>query len=301
MNAPFRHKIEYTVFYAVKTILNLFPRKTAFLLASLLGNILFVLDQKHRELAYSNLKTAFGDQLSPSRKKFITKACFQHFCHVFLDFLQISRLNSKQKDRLISVQGTDILKRVLRQKKGALIFTAHFGLWEIAAQILSKYAKLNVIARSLDNPLLEKELHRLRAEIGSHVIYKQNAARHVLKALNQNELVAVLIDQNVLRQEGIFVEFFGKDASTTPSLATFYLRTKAPIIPIFCTPTTQKGYHLKIMEPLDIPSTGDFNKDVTNITQICTRIIERQIKQHPHYWLWFHDRWRSRPLSENAE
>ena len=198
------------------------------------------------------------------------------------------------------MEGEEILKNHLSRKKGILAFTAHFGLWEIAAYAVSKQKKLNVIARPLDNPLLEKELSRMRINVGSHVIYKMNAARHVLKALRRNEIVAVLIDQNVLRKESVFVRFFGKKASTTPSLATFFLRTKAPIIPIFCYPSARHSYHVKIMEPPYLKLTGDVHKDVTNITQICTDIIEKEIKKHPHMWLWFHDRWRSRPLDETS-
>ena len=298
MNASLKHKLEYSMFCGAKAVLEIFPRKAVFLMGPILGFLLFVLDKKHRRLAYSNLTTAFGNKLSHSTKKKIIKASFAHFCQVFLDFIRISGLKSEQKDKLISAEGEEILENHLGRKKGVLVFTAHFGLWEIAAHILSKYEKLNVIARPLDNPLLEKELSRMRSNVGSHVIYKKNAARHALRALRRNEIVAVLIDQNVLRREGVFIQFFGEKASTTPSLATFFLRTGAPIIPIFCCPSAKHSYHLKIMEPPHLRLTGDVHKDVKHITQICTDIIEKEIQKQPYLWLWFHDRWRSRPLDE---
>lgn len=298
MNASLRHKCEYSVFYSAKAFLKILPRNAVFFMGRIAGHLLFELDKKHRRLAYSNLTTAFGNKISPEAKKKIIKASLTHFCQVFVDFIRISGLKSEQKDKLISVEGEEILENHLSRKKGILVFTAHFGLWEIAAHILSKHKKLNVIARPLDNPLMEKELSGMRINVGSHVIYKKNAARPALRALRRNEIVAVLIDQNVLRKEGVFVRFFGKKASTTPSLATFFLRTEAPIIPIFCYPAARHSYHLKIMEPPHLKLTGDVDKDVTNITQICTDIIEKEIKRHPHLWLWFHDRWRSRPLDE---
>jgi KDO2-lipid IV(A) lauroyltransferase len=299
MNASLRNKLEYSVFCGAKAVLKILPRKAAFLIGRLLGNLLYYLDKKHRRLAYLNLTTAFGDKLSPNTKKKIINASFAHFCQAFFDFIQISGFKSEQKDKLISVEGAEILENHLNRKKGILVFTAHFGLWEIAAHILSKHEKLNVIARPLDNPLLEKELSQMRANAGSHVIYKKNAARHALRALNRNEIVAVLIDQNVLIREGVFVQFFGKKASTTPSLALFFLRTEAPIIPIFCYPSAKHRYHLKIMEPPHLRLTGDVYKDVIHITQTCTNIIEKEIIKRPHLWLWFHDRWRSRPLDED--
>jgi KDO2-lipid IV(A) lauroyltransferase len=295
MNDSFKYKLEYLVFYGMKIFIKILPRTTLFLIGHFLGNMLFALDKKHRHLADSNLKTAFKDQYGHQKRQHMIKNNFIHFCNIFLDLIKISGFNTQQKDILISAEGTEILKKQLLKKRGLLIFTAHFGFWEVAAHVLSKYAKLNVIARPLDNPFLEKELTQFRTSLGSHVIYKKMAAKLVLRALNQNEMVAVLIDQNVLKREGVFTKFFGKLASTTPSLATFFLRAKSPIIPIFCYPTSEKGYHLKILETPALKITGNFDKDVRNITQICTDIIEREIRKHPHLWLWFHDRWRSQP------
>jgi KDO2-lipid IV(A) lauroyltransferase len=109
-----------------------------------------------------------------------------------------------------------------------------------------------------------------------------------------------LIDQNVLRQQAVFVDFFGKKAATTPSLASFSLRTKAPLIPIFCYPTSSHAYHLKIFSPLSTTLGGNYHQEVLKITQICTKIIETQIRKNPDYWFWFHNRWKTRPEEEEA-
>jgi KDO2-lipid IV(A) lauroyltransferase len=111
-------------------------------------------------------------------------------------------------------------------------------------------------------------------------------------------MVAILIDQNVLDSEAVFVDFFEKAAATTPGLATFHLRTQAPIIPVFSTPTSAYSFFVKILPPINFSPSGDYNQDVLKITQICTKIIEDQIRDNPKYWLWFHNRWKTRPDSE---
>jgi KDO2-lipid IV(A) lauroyltransferase len=131
--------------------------------------------------------------------------------------------------------------------------------------------------------------------LGARVIYKNQAARETLRSLKDNRIVAILIDQNVLREQATFVDFFGKTAATTPALATFHLRTEAPIIPCFCYPTPSRTYHLQLYESVQVTLSGDRETDVATITRACTRTIEDQIRQNPQYWLWFHDRWRSQP------
>jgi KDO2-lipid IV(A) lauroyltransferase len=113
-------------------------------------------------------------------------------------------------------------------------------------------------------------------------------------------MVAILIDQNVLRSEGVFVEFFGKPASTTPSLAMFHLRTGAPLLPVFCYPSSRNTYSIEVGGPVETAKTGDTNQDVLKITQLCTKIIESQIRKNPDFWFWFHRRWKSRPEPESS-
>jgi KDO2-lipid IV(A) lauroyltransferase len=110
--------------------------------------------------------------------------------------------------------------------------------------------------------------------------------------------VAILIDQNVLRDEAVFVDFFGKTAATTPGLAYFALRTGAPILPVFCDLAPRSTYHIRILAPVLIESSGDFDRDVLKITGFCTKMIEVEIRRKPSHWFWFHKRWNTRPREE---
>jgi KDO2-lipid IV(A) lauroyltransferase len=195
----------------------------------------------------------------------------------------------------------EIIDKAIQGNKGALLFSAHLGNWEIAPFILSKKAKISVIARPLDHKLLEKKLLKIRTGFGAEVIHKHQASKQILRLLRKNEMVAILIDQNVLRSQAVFVDFFGKPAATTPSLAMFHLRTSSPLIPVFCYPSSSKGYIIKIMPPLEITLSGDHSEDILKITQLCTKIIEDQIQKDPSLWMWFHNRWKSRPLEETAD
>ena len=62
---------------------------------------------------------------------------------------------------------------------------------------------------------------------------RKSAARDILKSLRQNEAVGILFDQNTTRSEGVFAEFFGIPAATTPAIALFALRAGAAVIPGF--------------------------------------------------------------------
>jgi len=295
-----KDSIEYTMFKILKIPLFLLPRKICLAVGTVFGRLFYHADKKHRQTTFSNLNTAFGNQISEFEIKRIAKSCFEHFGRTFVDILKIGSMRQEEINRFVVVEGEEHLKKSLHLGRGALLFSAHFGNWEIAPAFLSQKGKLNVIARLLDNEPLEKELSKIRKGFGATVIYKHQAARSILQALRANEMVALLIDQNVIRSQAVFVDFFGKPAATTPSLAAFFLKTQAPLIPVFCFPTSHQKYYLQIQEPLKIALSGEEKTDVLKITQLCTKIIQNQIQNCPEFWFWLHNRWKTRPEEEET-
>jgi len=290
-------KVAHIIFLIIKYKAALFPRGISLFFGRFLGLLFFLLDKRHRNLALKNVTIAFSHSLSLAERKKIARGSFIHFGQVLMDLIKFTTLSPQKRDALLTVRGGEHLEDALRKGKGALICAAHYGNWEMGISGLARFGKVDVIARALDNRYIERELLAFRASSGAKIIYKNQAARETLRALKNNRIVAILIDQNVLPEQAIFVKFFGKTAATTPALATFHLRTEAPIIPAFCYPTPANTYHLQLYEPIQVTLSGNHEKDVAIITQTCTTIIEDKIRHNPLYWLWFHDRWRSQPES----
>jgi KDO2-lipid IV(A) lauroyltransferase len=289
---------EFFGFQFLKISFSILPRSFCLAFGGALGALIYRIDGKHRRIALSNLNIAFGSQFSTAKRKELAKASFKHFGRILAEIIKFRSMKKGKIQRFISVGGTEHIERVLQEGKGALLFSAHLGNWEAATALVSQIGKVNVIARPSDNSRLEEELLQIRNKLGATVIYKKQAARPILRALQDNEMVAILIDQNAVRNQAVFVEFFGKMAATTPSLAAFFLKTGAPIIPVFCYPNQGGKYHLEIFPPLKIIVTGNEEQDVLKITQLCTKIIQNQIQENPKIWLWFHDRWKTRPEEE---
>ncbi len=290
-----RHIAEFLFYQKIKILVYLLPRTVCLYSGRIIGWLVYLLDKKHRAIAFDNLKTAFGSEFSSRLLKRISRQCFMHFGQVFLDIIKFPSLREEKKKEVFVVEGKENLEKALQCGRGVLLFTAHYGNWEIGSSFLSWRGKLSVIARRLDNRILEKELLKLRTKLGARVIYKHQASKKILHSLRNKEMVAFLIDQNVLRSQAVFVDFFGKKAATTPSLAAFYLRTKSPLLPAFCYPLSLGRYQIEIHAPLEMLLVGDYDQDVLKITQRCTKIIENQIRKNPACWFWFHRRWKTRP------
>lgn len=292
--------IELIAFGAFKLLFFPLPRRVCLTIGRLLGLAAYYLDGKHRRIALDNLNFAFGTELSRRRLRKIARGSFSHFGTMIAEAFKLPHLGDKSIRKLITIEGEEHIRKALAAGGGALVFSAHLGNWEVASSAVSRLGRLNVVARGLDNRFLESWLAKFRNRLGARVIYKQQAAKHILQSLRHNEIVAILIDQNVLRSEAVFVDFFGRPAATTPALAAFALRTKAPIIPVFCYPERRSAYRLKVGEPVNVDLSGKTEDDVLKITGHCTKMIEGEIRRNPAVWLWFHNRWKTRPSPETS-
>ena len=148
----------------------------------------------------------------------VCSGMFRHFGSLLLELIQFSALRPEQMLERVEVEGQEHVRQAYRQGKGVLYFTGHFGYWEIQAIAFAVHAEpISVVARPLDNPHLHAMLERIRTCTGNAVIYRQGGLRRVLRDLQSNRGVAMLIDQH-LHSDAVSVEFFNRPAATTSAL-----------------------------------------------------------------------------------
>jgi KDO2-lipid IV(A) lauroyltransferase len=184
--------------------------------------------------------------------------------------------------------------------KGVFLLSAHFGSWELGAIRAGMLGEpISPVVRPLDNLLLEEELARRRTRFGNRLIAKKDAAREILRAMRANQTVAILIDQNVIAQEAIFVPFFGRLAATSPSLALLQLKTGAAVVPAFTRPLGGGRYRLEFGEPILSEEFADPGSErgerIRKATARYMEVTEAVVRSQPSAWLWMHNRWKTRP------
>jgi len=215
--------------------------------------------------------------------------------------LRASTLTAPELLDTIDVEGEERVRAALVGGKGAIVFSGHFGYWELHglahAMVL---APMSVLARPLDNPYLHRLLERMRTATGNQVIYRQGAMRRVLRALDANQCVAMLIDQHMHGADTVVVDFFGRPAQTTSALAAIALRTGAPLVPAFAIPTPDGRCRLVYEPAVELPPPGTADP-VQALTQRCTDVLEMQVRRAPNLWLWMHRRWRTAPAAASGE
>jgi Kdo2-lipid IVA lauroyltransferase/acyltransferase len=258
------------------------------------------LSPRRRLIAIHNIKRAFPEK-SMAEIVPIAKGAYRNMAIVAAEFFDISWLTEERIRKEVEVEGLEHCVEALKKNRGLLMFGAHFGNWELEAIAFSFLVRpAMVIYRTLDNTFLNRLVLSVRSSTGNKPLPKQGAMRQMLRTLGNNGVVGILIDQNWSWQEGVFVDFFGRPACTTNSLALLALHTKAPVIPAFMVRLEDGRYRLIIGEEVEIIDTDQREHDVLINTQNFTRIIEEMIRKYPDQWLWVHQRWKT-PIPHSTE
>jgi Kdo2-lipid IVA lauroyltransferase/acyltransferase len=250
-------------------------------------------------VALANLTVAFPT-LGAAERRRVGRRSFQHLGVLFAELAATLARPLERALPAINLEGLEHLRGVMATRGRALVLTAHLGNWELlaAAHRLAGYP-LAIVVRPLDSAPLNALAERLRRKSGVELIDKRGSLRRVLRALADGRMVAIMLDQNAARREGVFVPFFGRSASTSKSLAVLAVRTQTPVVPVFIRREGRR-HRVTIHPPLDPPALNDTERAVVELTMRCTAAIETAISQVPEQWLWMHNRWRTRPAGEAA-
>jgi Kdo2-lipid IVA lauroyltransferase/acyltransferase len=287
-----RHAIEYAAVRALVALIGRLPDSVVRAMGTTLGRLFYVLDRNHRRIAEQNLAAAFPQRSARQRRR-IAKAAFEHFGRLGLELIKFSTLSTDEMLARVDVEGEERSRHAYAQGKGVLFITGHFGFWELQALIHAlRVEPIAVLARPLDNPLLNELLERIRQKTGNSIIYRRGAIRRVMRTLAEGRGVAILIDQHIMGRDAIHVEFFSRPAATTTAVAALALRTGAPVVPVFALPAAAGRYRLIFEHPIAPPDASAAD-GVREFTQRCTDVLEMYVRRNPELWLWMHRRWRS--------
>lgn len=203
--------------------------------------------------------------------------------------------NAQRKlEKYFTIENAEIVHQALGEGRGILFATAHLGAWELSAVGFGAMVQpMDVIARPLDNPLLDEWVTRLRERTGNRVLAKSGSLREVLRALEGRRSVGFLLDHNVISSDLVFVRFLGVEASASSAFAKIAARTGAAVIPGFCVwEEAQRRFVLRFYPRVEM--TGMEAED----TQRIHSCIEAVVREYPDQWLWIHRRFKTRPAGE---
>jgi KDO2-lipid IV(A) lauroyltransferase len=280
--------IVHTLLFAFRVI----PARLSLAAASGIASFLFLVLRARRNAAIQNV-LASGITTDPREARRLAKEAFHGFVLVVVESTLVrQRMTADNWRDFVTLHIPPEAEELLaREDQGVLVAAGHMGNWEVAARAVSFMKPVCAIYRPFNNPYLESSLNSSRAGQRLRLIskYATDPLRFA-KALKDGEVLAIMIDQHA--RGGIYVDFFGRPAKTTPTVALLHLVTRTPVIVTCTIRTGPLRYEVHGVGPLAFERTGNRTEDVRNITQALTSEIETLARRWPEQYMWGHRRWK---------
>jgi KDO2-lipid IV(A) lauroyltransferase len=308
----FRDRILLGVLWTLTFVFERISIDHAVALGTKLGQSWFGLGGPRTRRVRDQLELAFPNQDISDRENWAREV----FIHLGRGLAELVLLRGRHRAALLDrdqVEGVEHIEAATRQTPsgGVLIVTAHFGNWELAcAKAASIGIPISVVYRQLRQPLLDRAMLGLRAASSDlpsgaatvEQIPMGRAGIRLVRALERGRKVVVLLDQDARPREGVFVSFFGRQASTRYGPISLAAKRGVPILLVFARRDPDgRAHKLRIQPPLQLePGSSDDEEVLRRNVQRITAAIEEEIRACPGQWIWTHRRWRTRPAKQSA-
>jgi KDO2-lipid IV(A) lauroyltransferase len=301
-----RHKtrrlwLDYLVYLAVRFVVafaQMLTIEQSYALAQFLAWGIYTVDKRHRVVGIDNLRMALGDRYDEAGRDQVVRGVYLHFCMMLMEILHMPRkVHLTNWRKHVTLVGHEPIVDRLMTGGPMILLTGHYGNWELAGYLFGMFGyPTYAVARTLDNPYLERFLRSFRERTGQKLIPKSGGYDQILEVLKSGRTLSMLADQDA-GQRGLFVDFFGRPASTHKAIALLAIEHQAPVV-VGVARRVGQSFHYEI-RCAEVIEAGEFTggaDDAQLLTQRYTMALEDLIRQDPTQYLWLHRRWKHQPV-----
>jgi KDO2-lipid IV(A) lauroyltransferase len=296
-------RLQYVALRLVSMILHSFPVNANLQTAKLIGTLMYRFDRRHRERALANLRRSFPEMTERQRQQLALRSN-QDLVKLGVEVLFTTRLiHLDTWARYIELENfREVVDLLLRKDQGLIMLTGHYGNWEILGYLLATLGfRTTSVARPLDNKYVNDWVLGVRERQGQRIIDKSGATSEVIDVLTNKGAVGFIADQNA-GSKGIFVDFFGRKASTYKSIGLIAMQFDVPVVIGYARRHPEKfHFAVGVQDVIYPPDWKSQDDPLRYITQRYTKALEDVVRAEPGQYLWVHRRWKTRPKGEPPE
>ena len=292
MKRKIKDYFRYFLYIVFRFIFLITPKFIMKKILQFLAFFTYKFNKKHKSIAKANLDLVYQNKIDEKRKEEIIYNSYKSLVFNMYEFMENQTISKEEMFKKANIVNPQIIQEALNQNRKIIYISAHYGGWELTLPYIAlMFGEIAVVNRKMDNPHIQKLYEQARNKNAITMLEKKVAAKGMLKAIRENKIVTVVIDQYL--KDGVEVEFLGQKVMATDSTARLALKFDAIIIPIFTLCNDFRDYTIKVAEAIDV-RTLEFKTDdhIKELTQLQNDLLTKQIFEKPDYWLWQHKRFK---------
>lgn len=253
-----------------------------------------------RRLVAKNLRLSFPDKTEAERKQ-IARDFYHQFCYTIVETVYGYRMTDEEMKERVVFEGMDEVNQLVDAAGGGLFMLAHFGNWEWMASVQQWVSpgvtELNVYRR-LKSEAMDKLMLDIRSKRGGACVEKQRILRELVRYRAEKKPVTVgLLSDQKPRPEvtRTWTTFLHQETGFLDGAEVLGKKFGYPVFYLFITREERGRYHVQMQTIAADPK----NTAEGEITETYARLLEQNIQEQPHLWLWTHNRWKWKRSAKN--
>lgn len=219
---------------------------------------------------------------------------------IYFPHMDMERAEARLRDLTEGASWSEFMQQALDGGKGAIVSTAHFGSWDMAGALLARHFPLYAVAETFKDPRLNELLQNQRREKRISIIPMDGSTRKILRALQENVFVAIVVDRPMTKETGVEVTFFDQKTYVPGGPAALAMKSGAAIVPGYVWYGRKQQLYVRIFAPVfpQISQKPEERKnEILRLTQYMYTTLEEVIRTAPTQWYMFRPFW---PASATA-
>ncbi len=269
------------------------PLRLGYFLADALTEVHFRLFPARRHAALANLAVMMPRADRSTRLR-VVRNMMRSYNRMVFEFFRLPHMTRGELMRAVEVEGREHIEQAVARGRGVIVTCCHVGNWELAAVMVAHWGYvLHAVAGVQFGRWLTSAVREAKTELAIHTISPEDGFRGILRALEHNEIVALMVDGDVYRH-GVTVDFFGRETRFPAGPGVLAQRTGALILCGVCERLVPGRFRVVVepaLDPARFESAAALNAAVASIT-------ERHIRERLDQWCIFRPLWEATPAAE---
>jgi len=257
-----------------------------------IADIFYLLWADKRESTCRNFARVLGLPPDHPRVRRVARGAFRHYGCYIVELLYVQALSLEELRRRMVFQGREHLDSAVRQGRGVIFVSAHFGSMDVASAAAPMLGyRIVAVAQPLRPKALMDWLSASRARMGITLIPPDRSGLKLLRALRQGAMIALVIDTGIQETGGVEVEFFGHPTLFPAGPAKLARWSGAPLVFALARRVAPGRFVVQATPPVMPERSDDPQRDIRAITQRLVDIFTEFVRRHPEQWYIFRDMW----------
>jgi KDO2-lipid IV(A) lauroyltransferase len=279
------------IYYLLIKPLSLLPLSALFLFSDFLYFVASRLIGYRKEVVRKNIENSFPDYSSGQVNSLVKK--FHHyFTDLIVESIKIFSLSKEDALNRCVLLNPELLNKFYDQNKHVILVGGHYNNWEMLAVALNMQVKhqLAGIYTIINDKFFNKKFAQSRSKYGTGLVPKQRVKKYFKTGWSKPTGIIFGADQSPawVKKNTYWTTFLNQETAVVFGTEKYAKKYNYPVVYVAISKVKRGHYQMELSLLEDDPKNSAYG----SITEKHTRMLEKQIREYPEYYLWTHRRWK---------